>query len=51
MDVIMITIREMDRLGIFETKKLYEQALDFSYHARNPGEVDTLWIIFSVFKM
>ncbi|CAH3152703.1 unnamed protein product [Pocillopora meandrina] len=36
MDVIMITIREMDRLGIFETKKLYEQALDFSYHARNP---------------
>ena len=29
MDVIMITIREMDRLGIFETKKLYEQAFGF----------------------
>ncbi|PFX25555.1 Leucine-rich PPR motif-containing protein, mitochondrial [Stylophora pistillata] len=39
-DTIMITIRELEKLGLFEPKKLYELALDNSYNARNPAAQD-----------
>ena len=33
----MVTIREMEKLGIFN--RLYEDALYLSYNAKNPGTV------------
>lgn len=35
----MVTIHELEKLGVFRNPNVYEEALDFSFGAKNPGKI------------
>ena len=35
----MVTIHELEKLGVFKNPNVYEEALDLTFNAKNPGKI------------